>query len=232
VKPTRSPAAMTLVEVIIAMAVLALACGGVFATLMQSRRLTEGSVVQNSALTIVQGYVEQIKNMELKDMLGGTLDAKGNPVLSAGNFSIPTKLDDLTPDPLVRCTAAIPAMSSLTPGTTPAGFTDNLKKYDILKDSTDIAMSDTSDTGFANTQQINWSTAWPGAQNYPSVATVGRNDLKMNLWVWITDLSAAGTAAQKVYGITVIYTWQYLDGGRAKYILGTVRAIRSSVPTF
>jgi type II secretory pathway pseudopilin PulG len=221
---------MTLVEVMIAASVLALATGGVFASLMQSRRLTEGSVVQNSALTIVQGYVEQMKNMELRDLLGGALDAKGNPILASGSYTIPTKLDDVTADPLVRSTGAIPALSSLTPGTTPSRLIDNLKNFDILKDSTDTTF-DTSDTSYAYTTQVAWSTIWPGAANFPST-TVGRNDLKMNVWVWITDLSASGTAAQKVYGITVIYTWQYRDGGQPKYILGTVRAIRSTVPTF
>lgn len=226
---------MTLVEIMVAMGVLALAMGGIFAALMQSRRLTEGSVVQGSVLTLVQGYVEQIKNMELAQMVGGT-DLKGLPVLASSSFTIPTLLDDTHPDPLVAIPVPVggtapPAMSSLTPGVTPTGLIDNLKNFDIAKDASALTESAT-DTSLADmTTQVAWSTAWPGAQNYPT-GTVGRTDLKLNMWVWISDLTSASANAQKVFGITVIYTWQYLDGGRAKYNMGSVHAIRSSVPTY
>ncbi len=221
---------MTLVEVMIAMCVLALAAGGVYASLMQSRRLTEGSVVQNSALTIVQGYVEQMKNMELDRLIGDTTGT-GTHVLNTSSFAIPTRSDDSTLDVINTSTGSPPSMSTLTPGTTPSGVTDNLKNFDILKDSTDTTMTDTSDTSYAYTGKVNWNTVWPNATTFPATQ-VGRNDLKLNVWCWLSDLSASGSTAQKVFGITVIYTWQYRDGGRVKYIMGTVRAIRSTVPSF
>jgi hypothetical protein len=52
------------------------------------------------------------------------------------------------------------------------------------------------------------------------------------MWVWISDLTSATANAQKIFGITVIYTWQYQDGGRSRYSMGTVHAMRSSVPTY
>jgi len=221
---------MTLSEILIALCVLALAMGGTFATLMQSRRLTEGSVVQNSALTIVQGYVEQMKNMELVELVGGA-DSKGNPVLNTGSYSIPTRLDESHTDPLQTSTGSPPALSTLTPGVTPTGgaIVDNLKNVDMFKDSSSTSeyTSDTTSTG--STVQVPWSTAWPGAQTFPS-GNIGATDLKLNVWVWVSDLSTS--SAQKVFGVTLIYTWQYLDGGKKRYLMGTVRTIRSSVPSF
>jgi prepilin-type N-terminal cleavage/methylation domain-containing protein len=227
--PTRNRA-MTLTEVMIALTVLAIVMGGVFAALMQTRRLTEGSVVQNSALTIMQGYIEQMKNMELSQLVGGS-DAKGNPVLNTGSFSIPTRLDDTHLDPLVTSTGSPPAITSITPGTTPSGLVDNLKNFDMIKDATDTnTVTDTSDSGSASTAQVAWNTVWPNATTYPTTQ-VGKTDLKMNVWVWVSDLSVS-TTAQKVFGITLIYTWQYLDGGRIRYHMGSVRTVRSTVPTF
>jgi Tfp pilus assembly protein PilV len=217
---------MTLVEVVIAMTVLAIAMGGIFATLLQSRRLTEGSVVQASALTIVQGYVEQMKSLEILELVGGTTDIYGKPVLTTTSYAIPTRSDSTTLDPLMTSTGTPPDLSTIVPGVTPNGVVDNLKNFDIAKD---ISEAEKSSTSVAT--PVAWSSVWPKAKNYPS-GTVGSSDLKINLWVWITDLSGTSILSSKAYGITVIYTWQYNDGRKAKYNIGTIRSIRSSVPTF
>ncbi|MFA5058481.1 MAG: hypothetical protein WC485_10230, partial [Opitutaceae bacterium] len=151
---------MTLIEVAIALSILALSLGGILAALLQSRRLTEGSVSQNSVLTVVQGYVEQMKNMELSQIINA--DANGNAQLSA-SFTIPTRYKEPPTagaddglDTLQTSTGTPPALSTLTPGVTPvgAGIVDNLKNF-----------SDNSGTQGA---AVNWATLWPGAQNRPT----------------------------------------------------------------
>jgi hypothetical protein len=223
---------MTLVEVALALTILALALGGVLAALIQSRRLTEGSVSQNSALTIVQGYMEQMKNMELKDIVNAAKDPASGGVPNLGSsFTIPTRYKeppttgaDDGKDPLLTTPGTPPSLSSLTPGVTPNGVVDNLKDF-----------SDNSGTrGGAAT----WAATWPGAQNYPTIdANVQTSapypgDLHLNMWVWVQDLSGTTANAAQVYGITVIYTWQYVDGKKIRYVMGTVRSIRSAVPSF
>jgi len=223
--------AMTLIEVIVALGILALCMGGIMAALLQSRRLTEGSVAQGSAITLVQGYIEQMKNMELLQLIGGKTDKNGNLMLTTTSYSIPTLLDAHTSDPLQTSTGSPPALSSITPGVTPSGVVDNLKHFDISKDLTATSGTDTDADSTATTTQVTWASAWPGARNYPD-GTVGATDLKLNLWVWVTDLSDASSLSAKVYGVTIIYTWQFQDGGSTRYHVGTVRTIRSSVPTF
>jgi hypothetical protein len=229
---------MTLVEVVFSLAILAMGLMGILAIQMQSRRLTEGSVYQNTALTIVQGYLEQMKNIDLNTLLNA--DINGNPQI-ATSYTLPTKYSDTIIDGIKTSTGTPPALSTITPGITPAGgvIQDNLKGYDMAKDVTDTSMFQTDTTYYDVSAQVAWNVAWAGATDYStatsfgvSSTTTGKNDLHMNLWVWITDLSGTTTYAQKTYGITIIYTWQYKDGARIRYNVGTVRTIRSNVPSF
>ena len=223
---------MTLIEVVLALSILALSLGGILAALMQSRRLTEGSVIQNSAMTVVQGYIEQIKNMELKDVVNATKDPSAGGVANLGaSFEIKTRFKeppatgaDDGVDSLWTTPGNPPALSTFTPGTTPTGVVDNLKDY-----------PDTTGTSGAT---LTWSTLWPGARSFPTpdpnvkTSTAHATDLHLNIWVWVQDLTGSTSNATSVYGITLIYTWQYQDGNNTRYIMGTVRSIRSAVPTF
>lgn len=107
---------------------------GVFAALVQLRRLTEGSISQNSALTAVQGYIEQMKNMEFGDL--PYLDASGALIagpIAGAPAQIPTRLDESTTDSLTISTVLpIPATETiLSAGEPPAGVVENLKTIDI-----------------------------------------------------------------------------------------------------
>lgn len=239
-RPAPPAAGMTLVEVTLAMAILAMLLGGILAALIQSRRLTEGSVSQNSALTIVQGYMEQMKNMDLKDVVNSPTDpaSGGVPDLS-GNFYIPTRLKDPPTsgsdnglDALQTSTGTPPPLSAFTPGITPA---TNPSGSGVIKDNLKDFSDNSGSTGAAST----WAAIWPGRQNDPvSTQVTGTTftpcpgDLHLNIWVWIQDLSGTTAYASKVYAITVIYTWQFQDGKKTRYIMGTVRSIRSAVPTY
>jgi prepilin-type N-terminal cleavage/methylation domain-containing protein len=228
---------MTLIEVLIALSILAMTMAGVYATLMQSRRMTEGSIAGGTALTIVEGYMEQMKNMELNQMVGGS-DALGNPQLASGSFVVPTLLNQSLPDPVTISTGTPPALSTITPGVTPAGIQDNLKSYSV--DAGTGATNLFGAGSVSTTTQVPWTTVWPGALNYANAESdgvanstnTGLNDLHLNLWVWVTDLSGTTAQATKVYGVTIIYTWQFTNGGQTQYYNGEVRTIRSNVPTF
>ena len=237
----QSDAGMTLVEIGLAMAILAMVLGGVLAALIQSRRLTEGSVSQNSAMTIVQGYVEQIKNMDLKDVVNsGTDPASGGVASLTSSFFIPTRYKDPPTsgsddglDSLQTSTGLPPSLSQLTPGVTPA--VNPATGTGVIKDN----LKDFSDLSGASGSATTWANAWPGRQNDPDSTQVTAptltpypGDLHLNMWVWVQDLTGSTPNAALVYGITVIYTWQYRDGSRIRYIMGTVRTIRSAVPTF
>jgi len=113
-RATRS--GLTLVEVMVALGVLAMLMLGLFAGLIQSRRLTEASIYQNSANTIIQGYIEQMKNMEFEEL---------------SRAVIPTRLDEATLDTLTPSALPVIDPDTVVLGTVPLGVTDNIKTVDV-----------------------------------------------------------------------------------------------------
>ena len=202
---------MSLAEVMVAMFILAILCVGFLGGIIQSRRLTDGSVCQNSAQAAVQSYIEQLKNMPIASLLT-------NP--------IPTEIDDATKDWLTPSTGTPPNLSTLTPGgTAPTGAVDNLK--DIPADPT------------RRGAQTTWAKVWPNAStstlavNAPNSVTPYWNDTHVNIWVWVTDLTSVyTTSSEKCYGITFIYTWSFWDGYKFNYYMGSTRTAHAAVPTY
>jgi type II secretory pathway pseudopilin PulG len=107
---------VTLVEVAVAMLLLSMVIVGLLGSLMQSRRLTEASIYQNTANTIIQGYIEQMKNMEVSDLT---------------QSPIRTRLDQTTLDTLKPSPLPVINKSTVVLGTIPTGVEDNAKVFDI-----------------------------------------------------------------------------------------------------
>ena len=81
--------ALTLIEVMLALGVLTMVSLTILSSVLLSRRLAESNVYENTALTVTQGYMEQIKSMEysvLTDCLitGDPLPCKSVSILQTG----------------------------------------------------------------------------------------------------------------------------------------------------
>jgi hypothetical protein len=188
-----------LVELIISATLLSMGVLAVFSSLLYARSLSEGSIYQNAAVTIVQGYIEQMKNMEFADLPYVT--ATGTVVAGGGATSsqIPTRLNATTLDPLViSTTTTIPALSTINvTASTVTGITDNVKTIDI--NSTPAVTSD---------------------------------DLRLNMRVWVQDISNSALSATQVRAITIHYAWQSGASTKTRTLRSSVRTIRSAVPTY
>jgi Tfp pilus assembly protein PilV len=186
-------------ELMIAVTLLSVGVIAVLGSLLHARRLSEGSIYQNAAVTIVQGYVEQMKNMEFADL--PYITSTGTVIAGTGTTStqVPTRLSATVSDTLVISTATtIPAVSTINASaSTVTGVTDNIKLIDVNGTS-----SDTTD------------------------------DLRLNLRVWIQDVSNTSVSATQVRAITVHYAWQSGTGLNARTYRSSVRTIRSAVPTY
>jgi type II secretory pathway pseudopilin PulG len=248
---------MTLVEVMMALLIFGIVATGIIASLMQSRRLTEGSVAQANAQAAVESYMEQMENMLLSDLTSpytnaGTqlVDAQGNPTFGALGIIPTRKTNAVAPDDVLvwsntgSGTPTIPILivsgpgKNFTIGTTPTtnfpGVVDNLKEIPSTPNNPGA--------------QTTWAAIWPSANNEspagaPPVTdpprttpTPHQNNMHLDIWVWVTDLTqpnaVTGTSnpngnAQKVYGITMIYMWQYNSSAGLQYFLGTLHTIRS-----
>jgi Tfp pilus assembly protein PilV len=190
---------MTLIEICISSTLLTIGIIAVLGSLLYARRMSESSIYQNAAVTVVQGYIEQMKSMELTDL--PYLTAGGSIVAGAGTTStqVPTRLNATTTDPLlISTTTTIPALTSIgvtAAGTT--GITDNIKTIDVNSTPDDP-----------------------------------KDDLRLNLRVWIQDISNAGESATQVRSIVIQYAWLGGAGPKARLYRGSVRSIRSAVPTY
>lgn len=196
---------------VVASFILVILSAGIFGALIQTRKLTEGSIRQNSANTIIQGYVEQIKNMELSELpyitKAGTLMPgviAGSPAVlqtrsatQVSDPSDPTKLINQADPFTISTSTAIPALSAILSMTPPAGVTDNIKIFDI--------------------------------NNTPDIAS---DDLRLRIWIWINDMTDTSVDATRVRGITIIYAWRAVGAPDKHSFVGSVRTIRSAVPTF
>jgi type II secretory pathway pseudopilin PulG len=127
---------MTLVEIMVAMGILAFMVAGTYSAFLTGRRLTEATIYKSAATATVQGYLEQIKNMDfalvpLSPVAGTSMT--GTYATTVAN-QIQTELDDIpTYDILVLSPLPRLVASTLTPGTVPSAVYDNLKTFTVTR---------------------------------------------------------------------------------------------------
>ena len=149
---------MTLVEIIISMCVIALTSTSLIATSILARRLTELAVYQSSVGAIMQGYLEQIKNMPydtlpLSPAAGTSMTGTYSTI-----YNLPTLKDDVTPDPLIVSPLSPLSPASITLGTVPSTVYDNSKTFDLNR-AADLTLhiwvwiQDLTPSGYGATQQ-------------------------------------------------------------------------------
>jgi len=150
---------MTLVEVATAVGLIALISTSLIAASILTRRLTEIAVYQSSVAAIMQGYLEQVKNMPY-DMLplsppSGT-STSGSTY--ASSYSLATQKDDVTADPLILSPLSPLTPASLSPPTIPSGVYDNVKTFEVNR-ANDLTIhiwvwiEDLTPGGYGATQQ-------------------------------------------------------------------------------
>jgi len=150
---------MTLVEVATAIGLIAMISTSLIAASILTRRLTEIAVYQSSVAAIMQGYLEQIKNMPY-DMLplsppAGTSTAASNYV---SQYSLATQKDDVIADPLILSPLAPLTPANLSPPALPSSVYANTKMFDVNRAS-DLTLhiwvwiQDLTPAGYGATQQ-------------------------------------------------------------------------------
>lgn len=150
---------MTIVEVITAICLVALTSTSLIAASVLVRRLTEMAVYQSSVMAIMQGYLEQVKNMPFEVI---PLSPAAGTDMTAGTYTtvykIETLRDDVTSDPLYVSPLSPLSPANVTPGTVPSGVYDNAKTFDVNR-AGDLTVhiwvwvEDKTPSGYGATQQ-------------------------------------------------------------------------------
>ncbi|HUR59032.1 MAG TPA: hypothetical protein VM029_15060 [Opitutaceae bacterium] len=103
---------MSLVEVMFAIMILTMILCGVLQAMLQSRRMTEGSVRQASVASLVQGYLEQMKSIKYADVLNELKSSPSSTPADAdaweASFSLPVKDASLTTQTIYLAVGAAP----------------------------------------------------------------------------------------------------------------------------
>ncbi len=155
----RSRRGLTIVEVTIAISLIAIVSTSLIAASILIRRLTETAVYQSSVAAIMQGYLEQIKNMPY-DLVPISPPAGTDRAAStyATMYSIPTQKDDVTADPIVLSPLSPLSVADLNLPAVPAAVYDNVKTFDVNR-AGDLTIhiwawvQDLTPSGYGATQQ-------------------------------------------------------------------------------
>lgn len=194
---SRRPAALrhpnrgvTLVELMVSMTLLVVVMLGFLSTFLQSRRLTEGSVLHAAATSLFYGIVEQMKGLSYTELLPST----------AVDDDAPTDVKDKPPYIRIRINQDVTKWLRVVytqdpdapqaPTTTPA---PSVK-------SSDIGAIDN----------------YLGNLPLSTVTGTASQDLALNLWIWIDEIS--GKDADEVKKVTIVYTYSYMDGGKERVV--------------
>jgi hypothetical protein len=222
----------------ISMLVLTLLLLGLMGSVIQSRRVNEGTLGRMVATQVAQGYMEQLRGMNTRKSSSTTVtisngdDGTGSALVSSFPIQMYTNQGDTT---FIIWTTPSTTTLTLTTGkqsSPPAssGAVDNLD--DINQASYGISAAQLTEAKGAATT---WASAWPGGSASTNVTTPWgqyssptpyTNDLKMNFWL---QVKALGNITTPCYGITLIYSWRIQDGGRNTYYSEMSQNIRSDI---
>ncbi len=183
-------AGVSLVEVMMSMLLLATVLLGFLGTFIQSRRLTESSVMHAAATSLVYGIIEQIKGADYTTLLPSTAVDPDAPSGTTPPYIRVRINQDLT---VWLQTVYTPAPGTpAAPATTPAPEVTAVSLDAI--DNFIVPLPLSTATGTTSQQ------------------------LAMNFWIWIDEIPDSSRDVTEVKKVTVVYTYTYNDGNRVRTI--------------
>lgn len=163
---------------------------GFLASFIHSRRVTEGSVMQSAATSLVYGIVEQIKGLDYTTLVPSV---ETDPLAPPGSTP-PYIRVRINQDQVVWLqTVYTPSTASpAAPTATPAGT--------------------------ATAASLGAVDNVIGPLPLSSVSGATSQALTLNLWVWVDEMPNPGRDVVQVKRVTLVYTYTYNDGSRLRTI--------------
>lgn len=175
-----------------ALTMLALFMLGFLTAFVQSRRVTETSVMHAAATSLIYGIIEQIKQLDYVNSLPSQVADPGD----ASNTTPPLIRIRLNQNTLkwLRVVYTTSAGTPLGPLTTPA------------------ASATAASVGGGAIDNV------LGALPLSSVAGTTSQSINLNLWIWIDEIPSVSTDVTDVKRVTIVYTYSYQTGGSTRTV--------------
>ncbi len=197
--------AVTLVEVMVSLTLMATIMLGFIGTFIQSRRVTESSVLQSACTSMVHGLIEQMKGMDYTMLM---------PSLTTDSYAPTGK----TP-PYIRLRVNQDLTVWIMVTYTKATDDPNTPKAPLSCPAADALAADVGTGGAIDN--------FLGNIPLSTVTGTASQQLALNLWVWIDEIPDTEKDVSDVKRITVVYTYSYMDGSTTKTVRDMEVFIRS-----
>ncbi len=194
-RPRGDQSALTLVETMIAMSLMAMTLLGFLSTFVQSRRVTESSVLHAASSSLIYGITEQMKGVDYTTQLPNMDPDPANNRMPIGTVApYPTVRVRLNQDETIWLRAVF------TPSTAaPRGPT-------------------TTPGPEVTAASLNAIDNFLGALPLSTVTGTASQKLSLNIWLWIDEIPDVDRDVAQVKKITLVYTYSFLDGSRTRIV--------------
>ena len=213
--------AVTLVETMVSLFILALVMLGLLGNFIQSRRISESSVLHAAATALMYGMIEQIKQLDYNTLLPNyeadpsvPLDGNGNPSVLPPYIRLRINQDIIK---WVRVVHTTPTDEDASTTTIP---------YPQGPTTTPTANATAASVGAIDN--------FLGSIPLSTITGTSSQQINLNLWVWIDDINNKGTWAAEpidpddpkppqpdasaVKKVTIVYTYSYQDGNITRVV--------------
>lgn len=194
VRRLTSTRALTLVETMVAMSLLAMTMLGFIGSFVQSRRVTESSVLHAAASALVYGIIEQMKGVDYNSLPNGAIDAYDPGVPTGQTEPYYTIRVRINQDKTVWLRTIYTGSES-----TPEGPT-------------------TTPATTASAASVGAIDNYIGSIPLSTVTGTQSQNISLNIWVWVDEIPDADRDVAQVKKVTVVYTYSYLDGGQTRTV--------------
>jgi Prokaryotic N-terminal methylation motif len=211
--PNQKCRGVTLVEAMFSLLIMAMFMLGFLGAFVQSRRVTESSVLHAAATSMVYGIIEQIKELDYATLLPNHAVDPSAP--TGTNPASPTG-EAYASAPYVRVRINQSTIFWLGVVHTPASTAAN--------PTTPQGPTTTPAPGITPTGAINNQIG-----NIPLSSVTGTmsQQINLNIWVWVDDIPDPTNDVTQMKKVTVIYTYSYRDGGSTKTVCDREVFLRS-----
>lgn len=175
---------LTLVEVMVALVLMATVMVGFIASFIQSRRVTESNVLHAAATSMIYGIVEQMKQLDYSTLLP--------------NYEVDPFAPVATTPPYIRVRLNQSAMVWLRVVHTAAPGTP--------------AAPTTTPAASATAASVSATQNFIGSIPLSTVTGTTSQQINLDIWVWIDEIPDAANDVSEVKKVTVVYTYSYQDG--------------------